>query len=426
MSVIHSRWFVAGLCAALITGCGGGGTTTGCTGANCNGGGNPTTVTFNFSGPNLPTTVAAKIGTGSFSAQTLSGNTLTLSIPSGTSNYAVAYLCPTVAANQYEYVWEANTADGTSWTYTCEYNESQTPPTLTGSLDASAVSGAQSLGIISQNASAVASYDVMSGATANFDVYAPPGSDRVLVLALGSNFQNPLAAKNFDNQTVPGALNGGNPVAFSSADATVPEAITYNNLPSGYGSPGSLVFLVMGGVEHSYLLNATGSYPALPSGATEAQDYYSFVGSAGGTGSNAACNVGAGTSVSGGPVSLPAFPAPWNNCGVPTPAALPTFTINYTGFSGQTNVLLVGSIGWTVGTYQSITVEATANYQSGSTALGTPDLSSIGGFLSPPPSGTQVDWSAGIGQRSYGLTSSLTPLNATWTSVGNSGSFTVP
>ena len=57
-------------------------------------------------------------------------------------------------------------------------------------------------------------YEVTGGATASINASAPTGNDRVLVLAYGSESQSPwsggpLAAINFDSQTVPGALNSG-------------------------------------------------------------------------------------------------------------------------------------------------------------------------------------------------------------------------
>jgi hypothetical protein len=417
----------------VIVGCGGSGGGSTCTGAAC-GTGTPTTVTVTFGGPALPTAVAERIGTGAFTAQTLSGNVLTLSVPSGTSNFAVAYLCPPNGEN-YEYIWEASTADGTSPTFTCMPGDNQ-PGMLTGNLDASAISGAQGFEILSQNASSNGESQVTGGATESFSLNAPSGNDRILVLAedqsTGPYDPGPVAAKNFENQTVPGALNGGS-VVFGSADATMPETITYSNVPSGYGSPSTLVDLVLGGAdEELYALNLTGSYPELPASATESGDYYLLDAGAGGTESNSSCGVYAGMATAGGPVSFTAFPAPWNNCGTPSPTTLPTFNIDYTGFAGQANVHQEGYINWAMQTgssltFENIEVEATANYQSGSTTLAIPDLSGITGFLANPASGAQVVWYAEVWQTSYSpMTNSIPPLNATWEFVANGGNYQAP
>jgi hypothetical protein len=103
--------------------------------------------------------------------------------------------------------------------------------------------------------------------------------------------------------------------------------------------------------------------------------------------------------------------------------------MGYTGFSGE-NITQNATIGWYSSPgasrpFYTIELEATANYQSGSTTLAVPDLSGVDGLLAPPSSGTQVEWSAGVEQQSYGL-GSQAPLNATWSSVWNDGSYAVP
>jgi len=426
MAVVDLRVCAIGVCAALVAGCGG----MGMMSSSGGGGSNSTMVTVTFTGTVMPAVVAAKIGTGAFAAETLSSGMLTLSIPSGTNNYAVAAQCPAQApqpGSQTEIVWEASIADGTSQTYSCPSGLNQTG-TLTGSLNASAIPGVQSFWIDSQYAGHATSVGVTSGATASFNLPAASGNDRVLVLAFGS--QGPAAAKNFDNQMVPGALNGGNTVVFGAADETTPQTITYNSVPSGFSSPSTLVTLAMGGNANSvpYAERATTQYPALPASATEMGDVYYFTANSSANGTNSS-EVEAGTTSSGGPVSL-TFPAPWSYAG-PMPAALPTFTFAYSGFSGNANALQNIGMVWQSGSGAGfpanyfISVEATANYQAGSTTLAVPDLSGVAGFPTPPASGTQVEWTASIFQQSYSFTST-TPLNATWSSVSNGGSYMVP
>ncbi len=370
---------------------------------------------------------------GAFAAKTLSDNTLTLSIPSGTSNYAVAYLCPALvtgqSSSQFEYVWQASIVDGTSLTFACASQPSQTP-TLSGSLNASAIPGIESFQINAQNGTSFGDGGggVSSGPTANFNVPAPAGNDRVLVLANANQANGPVAAKNFDNQTVPGILNGGNTVVFGTADVTTPEPITYNNVPSGFTSPSTYVSLGMGGTTlvYNYASDATTQYLALPASAIEKGDVYFFDASA--ASANIPTAVNTETISSGGPVSF-TFPAPWSYSG-PTPAALSSFIMGYTGFSGQANVAQNAWIFWSSGSggstaTENIQMEATGSYQSGSTTLAIPDLSGVAGFLAPPTSGTRVEWIVWMLQQSWGLTSQVPP-NGTSSEVTNSGLYTVP
>ncbi len=437
MAVIW-RLCVPGVCAAVIAGCGGGGSTSGGgggTGGSGGGQGNPTVVTVTFSGA-APGTVAASVGGGAFAVQTLSGSALSLSIPNGTSNYAVAYLCPAQVTGQTswqdEYVWEASTVDGTSVNanLVCPYEPSGTGA-LTGNLDASVIPGVYSFWIDAQNGETVTQGVSGDSSTTNFSVPAPTGSDRVLVLADTDGIEGPVAAKNFANQTVPGSLDGGSTVVFGTTDETVPEAIAYNNIPSGYSDPWTYVDLELAGsalqAETEYASSATTQYLELPASATEQGDLYNL--SASVNTNNSACDVGDELLSSGGPVSF-TFPAPWS-CPSPTPAALPSFDMSYSGFSGTTDIAQNALIQWNgttssnaTATYQ-IHVEATANYQSGSTTLAIPNLSAAQGFLTSPASGTKVYWEAWITQQNYGFNSQI-PSNATWSWPSNIGTFTVP
>lgn len=432
MPGVRSRLLLIGGCFVLLSGCGGGGSTTGSGGGG--GGINPTVVTLSFQA--TPALVATKIGSGTFAAQAISGNTntLSLSIPSGTSTYAVAYLCPVQTIGQTVYteeeVWEASVADGNSISLICSYVSGTGPTmgTLTGSLDASAIPGVTSFTLAAQNGAAVIeSGGQGSGSTANINTYAPTGSDRVLVLADGP--QGALAAKNFTNQVVPGALNGGNTVMFGAADQTATAAITYNNVPSGFSAPSTYVALNMGGAQVGLGVNsaATTQYSVLPAEALESGDFYSLAAGTSATG-NSSSGVSALTTSSGGPVSI-TFPAPWTYAG-PAPAAQPAFTFNYTGTSGTTNAYQSAMYTWPAGTSGSTTdavdLTATLNYQAGSTTLTVPDLSTVSGFLSAPASGAQVTWYAQIWQSSYGFNWPPSTSNSTYMGAWNRGSFTVP
>ncbi|HTU51690.1 MAG TPA: hypothetical protein VMF56_13940 [Acidobacteriaceae bacterium] len=407
----------------------GGGTGGGSTGG---GGNNATTVMITFIGPSMPGLVAAQVGTGAFAAEALSGSVLTLSIPSGTSNYSVAFLCPALgtgqSSSQFEYVWEASIVDGTSLTFACAYPQSETP-TLSGSLNATAIPGVTAFQINAQSGTSLGEGGggFSGGPTGNFNVPAPTGSDRVLVLANGNQGNGPLAAKNYDNQAVPGTLNSGNTVVFGTTDETTPEPITYNDVPSGFKSPSTNIWLGMGGtaLQYTYASDATTQYLALPASASEQGDVYILDASASST--NLPSSVNTEIVSSGGPVSF-TFPPPWNYA-TPTPAALPSFAMDYTGFSGEANVAQNAWIFWKPGnggdSTENIQVEATANYQSGSTTLAIPDLSSLAGFFAPPLSGTVVEWTIWMQQQSWSLTAETRP-NGTLSEVSNGGQYTVP
>lgn len=106
------RLSVLGMALLLIAGCGGGsntGSNTGGSGGGApgsgggggggNGGGSgdqATTITFGFiSG--TPTQVAVKVGSGNYTAENLTSGKLTISVPSGTTTYSVAYPLPAIS-----------------------------------------------------------------------------------------------------------------------------------------------------------------------------------------------------------------------------------------------------------------------------------------------------------------------------------------
>ena len=237
----------------LIAGCGGsagGGSGNGGSGGNGGGGGSSsTTVTFTITGG--PTAVATKIGSGSFTAATLSNGSLTLSLPSGTTNFAVAYVCPPVTVTSYQEtvqsVVEGSTLDGTSFSVSCSTGASAgATGTLTYSVDASAISGASYVDLIAQG-STFSTGGYFGPTSGSFSYLAPTGTDRVEVVAYNENQTNYglvyslVAAKNFTGVSVPGALNGGNAVVFGAADQATLEPITYNDVPSGFAAPKTLV-----------------------------------------------------------------------------------------------------------------------------------------------------------------------------------------
>ena len=421
-----------------IAGCGAGsgGNSTGGGG----GGGTPTTVTFSFRGGS-PSAVAAKVGSGAFSAQTLSSGKLSLTIPSGTSNFAVAYVCPPIdpnstnvqSATTKQYVIEANTADGTSFTLPpCVFIATASQPgTLSGSVDATAIIPAPSVFVGAENSDTYIEHSAPNNG-GSFSFSAPSGSDRVEVSAYQFSVVNGnigvlnlVAAKNLMDQPVPGQLNGGNPIILGAADAVTPTPITYNNVPAGYSDPMTMIWADIGAGDVLVSTGATNQYPALPAAATQSGDFYDFSA----TSHNSAMSgqvIGVeATSAGANPVTL-AFPAPWTYAG-PTPAAFPTFNCDYTGFAGKTGVVQMASVGWLTGATAEtlIEVDATQKYQNGSGTITIPDLSGLAGFVARPASGKTLAWETGMSQSSSGTFQPM-PVNAVTNTVQQIGAFVVP
>jgi len=417
---------LCGLVIAGLTGCGGGSNNGG---SNNNGGGSPTTVTYDFTSTPIsaaPVAVATKIGSAAFTQATLTGGTLTISVPSGETNYAVAYLCPTetlaVPPANYEYVVEASTVDGTAKTGECSGPNTAKLGLATGEVNATAIPGAEGIwGIVGGY------WDSGFGSTLTMNEDAPLGTYDVPVLVTtgGASFGDIAAAKILRAQTIPGVLNGGNLIDFTASDETTQQPITFTNLPSGYiaDSP-SASYETAGGV--SILLNLlgpAGEYTALPAGTYQSGDYYQIAAGAY-TGVSTFQGVGVLKIVtSGGPQNF-TLPAPWTYAG-PTAASLPTFNLSYSGFSGMANISESAIIQWNQGTVSQNLIEmtTTANYQSGATSITIPDLSGLTGFIAPATSGTTITWTANVFQGDPFLT---TPPSGIVQSVGAGGTYTEP
>jgi hypothetical protein len=257
----------------------------------------------------------------------------------------------------------------------------------------------------------------------------PAGTDRVEIVAFNSTAQGltALAAKNFSNQAVPGALNGGAQVVLGASDlTTTPQPITYSNVPAGYSAPSMTAdFVLAGGGGFAVASGTTTQYPAVPVGAVVSGDFYEIFASAKNAAKPTEMMICAKSSTTAGPVSF-TFPAPWSYAG-PTPATLPTFDFSYAGFNGKTGVFATGRTDWNNPTVGNVEFEivASANYLGGSTSLAFPDLSGLAGFVAPPASGTNVSWVALMAQSSFGSPQPM-PTNATITTVENSGTYTAP
>jgi hypothetical protein len=284
----------------------------------------------------------------------------------------------------------ATVQDGTTYQVNCPAAASSNG-TATGAVDASAIAGTANIEILG-----LSGFAVVTGATGSFSLTTESGTQDVAFVALdGSN--NTLAVHILPGQTIPGAMNNGATVSFLASDVVTPQTITVTGIPAGF----------TGGTQASYV-TANGTYIGLPTGAagqyltipTSAQlqtgDYYIIDGYA----SEAATFQGVDyttrtTTPSALAVTLPAA----FTSGAPTPAALPSFDVSYSGFTGLTDVADYGEIAWYTSapaTEIIIDVTATAAYQNGATTLAIPDLSAISGFLASPASGTTVYWGDGV------------------------------
>lgn len=408
--------------ASLLAGCVGGSN-----GGSKGGGPEPTMVTFTFKGA-TPVEVASQVGSGAFTQAALSGNQLTLTVPSGETKFSVAYLCPasTGSANpqNFEFLEQATVADGTSYSAFCF--TANTSKTITAPLKVNAEAFPNAEYVIAGGV-----YLPWTDSIMDFNVTLEPGSQDVPIYILKdfNSIDDYLAIKILRGQQGPGALNGGAPVVLGDSDKVTYQPISYRNIPAGYGVSGPFVeYETAAGA--SITLDFDGpsnQYLAMPSAAYKSGDYYLIISAAGPAGnqnpgeSNLA-EVETLTST-GGPLDV-TFPAPWPFSS-PTASELPAFNFSYSGFAGNSNVLNYASFYWNPNktTLDEIAITATANYLSGSTTSTVPDLSALTGFLTLKGFSGTVTWSAQVSQ---GNLSGASPTNGSSQYVTHAGTYTLP
>jgi hypothetical protein len=435
-----SGFLLFALISFAVAGCGGGsGGSSGGTGGG--GGGSPETVTVNFTGDTL-TAVATQIGSGAFTAATVASNKVTLTVPAGTTRFAVAYACQTITGSgssqntfTFQNVIEASTLDGTSFSQSCGASPISLTGALTGAVDASAIAGANYVAVTASSGGGSETY-FLSGSSSNFNLLMPPGTDRVAVggyaytstSQFGANSIWTLEAiRNFTGVAVPGAVNGGLPVTLGAGDAVTQQPITYQNVPSGFSVPSTFALFGWNGGGSMVLSNGlTTQYPVVPAAAVQSGDYYIFQSTTETSlpsGVTEEAWVNTFTSANG-PLTV-SFPAAWTYAG-PVPAAQPMFDFSGAPISGKTGVTAMGELVWNVGSSTGIetSVQATGNYLNGSTSLAFPSLVGLTGFVSPA-SGTRVVWFASVSQSSAGALQQIVKSGSA-TGVANSGTFSVP
>ena len=424
--VIRRSPCITALLSSLIiisTGCGGGG-------AAAPPPPPPSTVAITFPAP-MPVTVAQKTGTGNWAATSLPSNgTLVLQLPSGTTQYGVAFVCKyTVSGNPVnaEWVLEADLKDGAAYSVQLCSSDIFTPPTgsSTGTFDATAIPGTSSVEISLNGFSRNATFAATTG---SFNITALTGTTDLYAVAFNSS-NVPLAMKIVRGQTVPGGTNGGNTITLNASDAiTTVLPISVANTPGGSFNPPQIVHFPSYVTAHgSFPVEIGGSfiptqYVVLPAGATQPDDFYLFDLIAGATTQEVFTRQYLKAT---GPVTL-TLPNPWAAT-PPTPATFPSFTFNYAGLAGQLAVSDNAQIGWTQGsTAFAINVIATANHQNGATTVTIPDLTSLPGFLSMAPSGTKITWVVTTWGGTVQFYSGATAVPQTLSSALDQGSYTQP
>ncbi|HLY99802.1 MAG TPA: hypothetical protein VKT33_12150 [Candidatus Angelobacter sp.] len=385
-----------------------------------------TMVTVTFTG-GTPLAAATQSGTGTFTAATITGGKLSLTVPQGTTKYAIAWVCPGVAGSgntvNSEFVIEATTQDPTSFSTSCL---GPATSTVTGSANASLITSATDINIAG-NQGLGGNVGSNSG---NFSVSLPNGNNDIAAVAVDGT-GTAFAVHMVRGQTVPGVINGGNTILFVTADSTATQPLTVTGVPAGFVSPASASVQYRTANGTSFLLenNSATQYPAVPAAQTQTGDFYVYHASTTDTAThNSSVGITQSTTTGGGSTSI-ALPVPWSFAG-PAAAKFPTFTFNYNGFNGLADVSQQAEIEWvpTANTLTTITVTATANFQNGMNTITVPDLTTVSGFFAPAATGTSITWVADI----FGGTAQEftffpnIPANGTVSFVQNRGSFTQP
>lgn len=399
----------------------------GCSSGHPVGGGGGTPVTFTFTG-GTPTAAAAQIGSGSFAAATIQSGQVTVSLPSSTASYAIAYVCPPVTVLgdtlTSEFVIQATGKDGTAFTVSCQGFAATANVSMT--VNATAIPGATNVLIRGPQATG-ANLGSTSG-TISVPLAMGTGNVDVSFAAVNSS-NNVLAVKIVRGQTVPGTFNGGNTVVFATTDAVSTQSLAVNNVPAGDVNPPAVAVEYFTANGTAILLDNTSatSYPTVPPSATQSGDFYSYEANTVDTAtSNQAIGITQNTTSGGGFQTL-VLPVPWSFSG-PAAAIFPIFTFNYTGFNGQAEIEQEAAIEWqTSGTTSSqIRVTATASFQNGADTITIPNLTSLSGFLPSAPATTTINWVADIMGGTVLNFPATPPSNGTISFVQNKGTFTQP
>jgi hypothetical protein len=397
MSTLCPRLLVSSLLAAFLIGCGGGGSGPQTASQNPT----STAITFTFVGVSAPASVAVQIGSGPFLPVDLQSGAVTFTVPGGTNQYSVAYLC--VSGEEpgrtfSETILQATIKDGTAFSPACSGSPSATTGQATGSADASLIPGATDIEIIGNQAGDGRFF--VGSTSGPFTADLPVGANDVAAIALAQiTPDTPLAIRIIRNQTVPGAINGGGTITFGPADQLTNQALIVNNVPADFDPASATVGFQTANKTSFFDLGVSNTeYLALPVASVQSGDLYVFEATSSDTATHTS-TIGVVQAITngGGPTTL-ALPDPFSG---PT-ISFPTFTFNYAGFASKPTVLDEVQISWLVPgpvggfDFRSLTVSATGNFLNGSNALAVPNPFGAGALYGPPGSGTSVTWSSAI------------------------------
>lgn len=384
-----------------------------------------TTINAIFTGA-APASLAYRVGNGNWVMVPNPTNQLRFTIPQGATTYAIFYGCPTIGVSPDNtstgsYVFEATIQDPTTPSLYCVPPPPSTfasPITVTGSVDASAIANTVGVYIYANDG---VQGGFLAGSAGSFNAYFYPGITDIAAVAIDAS-NNVVGVKMVRSQTIPGVLNGGNPITFSPSDATTPQPISVVNNPWNNVTPVVSVDFYHGGFSWFSLNSSNTSYSAVSSSDTQSGDYYSF--SVDETNAATGQSIGINqTRTNGSSVTL-GLPAPLAYS-APTPSALPIFTITYSPSPGNTITSYGAGISYNASgfpdafNFVGLSLTTTAAFQNGATTLTFPDLSSVAPGLTPP-SGTLVNWGYGVSG------GTVPPVNGSSWSVGNSGTYTAP
>ncbi len=405
----------------LLAACGGGSGDPGVAANPSNPPSAGTTVSVTFTGA-LPNAVAVSIVNGVFTTSTLSRSRLTFLVPAGTNAYAFAVSCPLVKALVAEYVFEANLSEGTSYTVApCSATAAATGSAI-GAFDISAISGAVKARIVGAQGY---SGDV-NGITSAFNVSMPAGTNDVAVLALDGG-GNVLAVKILRSQAVPGAVNGGATVIVSTGDEVADQAVTVTGVPPGFLTPSTLNvrYVTANGTFVPLSDGSPSRYPAISPADLGSLDQYQINTNA----TNASIPESIGTTlyaINGTGVTL-TYPQVWTYT-APAAAQFPTFSFNYSGFSGLATQTYRGQIAWqrSGNTTNQITVFATGGYLGTQMSFAIPNLTTLPGFFGSAASGMPVNWLSEIDGGTFQSYIAPPPAPGSLSYVQARGTYTEP
>jgi hypothetical protein len=252
-----------------------------------------------------------------------------------------------------------------------------------------------------------------------FTALLPVGTNDV-AFVLQDNGGAAVGIKIFRNQTVPGAVNGGNTITFGSADFPPNQELNVN-APAGFVVNGQLTevtYTTAGGTIFP-IENGSTVYQSVPQAAAQTGDFYSYGSEAATSGGASAVGIYQATTNGGGLFTLN-LPDPWLPSNPPTSGSPVIFTFDYPGFSGIPLFAQRAGLMWATNSLLSnfITVTATANFQNGANTISIPDPSVAGqGFFTCCPSGVGIGWSASI----LGTTAPLTLLDSSFGAISIRG-----